>query len=195
MNYNRSGYINYLKGNNQASLAKYELPIHSEQAIAQANEQANVQASEQATEQQTEHIITILYLLFNYLINNSAQKNFLMCEGKEITLQDKKSIIATLKRLDIYMSQELLKTYPAGNLLDIEIQYYAITELYFSPFKIYLNSLTRDEFILRFLKTKKYIKDGDIVYFINYFIKSLQEEFIKKGELNYVVRTNEIVGR
>ncbi len=117
-----------------------------------------------------------------------------MCEGKEITLQDKQSIIATLKRLDIYMDKELLKTYPAANLLDIEIQYYAITELYFSPFKIYLNSLTRDEFILRFLKTKKYIKDGDIVYFINYFIKSLQEEFIKKGELNYVVRTNEILG-
>ena len=194
MNYSRSGYINYLKGNNQASLARYELPIHSEQAIAQANEQANVQASEQATEQQTEHIITILYLLFNYLINNSTQENFLMCKGKEITSQDKKSIIATLKRLDIYMSKELLKTYPAGNLPDIEIQYYVITELYFSPFKIYLNSLTRDEFILRFLKTKKYIKDGDIVYFINYFIKSLQEEFIKKGELNYVVRTNEILG-
>lgn len=191
MNCSRSGYIIYSKGNNQSTLAKYELPIHSEQANAQANEQA----SEQATEQQTEHIITILYLLFNYLINNSTQENFLMCEGKEITLQDKQSIIATLKRLDIYMSQELLKTYPAGNLLDIEIQYYAITELYFSPFKIYLNSLTRDEFILRFLKTKKYIKDGDIVYFINYFIKSLQEEFIKKGELNYVVRTNEILGR
>ena len=195
MNCSRSGYIIYSKGNNQSTLAKYELPIHSEQANAQANAQADEQASEQATEQQTEHIITILYLLFNYLINNSTQENFLMCEGKEITLQDKQSIIATLKRLDIYMNKELLKTYPAANLLDIEIQYYAITELYFSPFKVYLNTLTRDEFVLRFLKTKKYISDGNIVYFINYFIKSLQEEFIKKGELKYVVRTNESVGR
>ena len=190
----QKGYINYFKGNNQAALAKYELLSHNEQAIAQANEQATEQASEQASEQQNEHIITILYLLFNYLINNSTQKNFKMCDGKEITSADKNGIINILKKLDIYMTKELLKTYPASNLLDIEIQYYVVSALYLSPYKIYINNLTREEFMLRFLKTKKYIENEDVLYFINYFIKSLQEEFMKKEKI-YVVRTNESMGR
>ena len=42
-------------------------------------------------------------------------------------------------------------------MLEIEIQYYAIKELYFSPYKIFLNSMTKEDFILKFYKTEKYI--------------------------------------
>ena len=165
------------------------MPIQYDQANAQANEQANAQASDQANE----HIITILnytfiYLnnnttilnnTFNYLNNNKKQKN----PEKELGISenDKRAIVNILKRIDIYMpnAEELSKNYSTINLLELKIKYYAIKELYCSPYKVYLNDLTFDKLNLRFLKTKKYVNIENITHFINYFIKSLQEELYK----------------
>ena len=88
-----------------------------------------------------------------------------------------------MKRLNIYIenAEELAKEFESFNLLELKIQYYAIKELYCSPYKIYLNNLSLNEFNLRFLKTKKYVDIDDISHFINYFIKSLQEILYKRN--------------
>lgn len=148
-------------------------PIHIEQPDEQAGEQATAQADEQAGEQQNEHIITILNLYFNYIINNGVKK------FGTITDVDRESIILTLNRLEMYTNPETIMNRSNSDILDLQIQYWAIKEIYFSPYKIHLNNLTRQKFVLRFLKAKKYVSTSDTTHFINYFIYSLQEEFHK----------------
>lgn len=92
-------------------------------------------------------------------------------------------IIGILKRLEIYVENvETLQYFTYRKLLEVETQYFVIKELYFSPYKIILSKITKEEFILKFLKTDKYIglSQENIKRFIDYFIKCLREKIDKE---------------
>ena len=132
---------------------------------------------EQADEQADEHIITKLNLLFRYLYKGqSAEKIGLLKEDKE-------SLKIILSRLDLYV--ENLDTFKLMNenaVLDLKIQTWAITELYLSPHRVLLNGLTRDKFMLKFKKARKYIAEGKgLKDLINYFMVCLHEELEEGG--------------
>lgn len=116
---------------------------------------------------------TRLNLLFNYLINKN--KKF-----ENLKEADRESIVAILKRLDIYPVSEYMTE---ERIYDLKVQYWAVTELYLSPYKIYLNDYERDDFIFRFLKAKKYVdytkSEQELNHFMGYFIKSLQTDLKK----------------
>ena len=121
---------------------------------------------------------TKLDLLFNYLINEEK-------EFEKLTELDKEIIVRNLKRLDLYFNAVPQYLTPE-RFLEVKIQYWAIMELYLSPYKIYLDKIKRDDFLFRFLKTKQYVDystgtDEDLKHFMGYFIKSLQDE-LKKNE-------------
>ena len=120
--------------------------------------------------------------LFIYMIN--GQKNE---DSDKITEIDRQAIICILKRIGIYIeSLNVLQLFTDEKILEYELQYWTIKEIYFSPYKIYLNSLKRTKFLLKYLQTEKYIKvdsESKITDFINYFIKILRDDF-EKGESN-----------
>lgn len=122
---------------------------------------------------------TKLNLLFNYLIDKEKQ-NF-----ESLKERDKKIINSELKRLEIFISgSNILNYLDDEQLLDYKLQYYAVTQLFLSPYKIYLDNLNRSNFLFRFFKAKQYIKintEDDLEHFMNYFIKCLREEMEKDG--------------
>ncbi len=124
---------------------------------------------------------TKLNNLVIYMIN--GQKN-----EENITEINRAAIIIHLKRLELYFTNiETLNSIPKERILEYELQYWTIKELYFSPYKVYLNTLTRDKFLLKFLQTQKYIKidsESKLTDFVSYFIKSLREEFENGGNKN-----------
>ncbi len=120
---------------------------------------------------------TKLNLLFNYLTTENEK-------FAELTEIDKEVIIRHLKRLEIYTTTT--DYMPKSMIQELKIQYWAVMELQLSPYKIYLEKITRDNFLFRFLKTKQYVDcssgtDEDLRHFMGYFIKSLQDE-LKKNE-------------
>ena len=111
--------------------------------------------------------------LFNYLIYKT--ENF----GKFEEI-DRQAIVNILKRLELYVSNTQYLTEEV--IFELQIQYWTISEIYFSPYKIYLNELTRNTFLLKYLFTKKYItieNEDKIRDFINYFITCLRKVFEK----------------
>ena len=172
------GYITYKKGCNQNNAPKYSIirkkqPQNEE--MGQAEGQAKGNAEEQSKGQPEGYIITILDLYFNYIINNQSE-NFL-----NLNAEDKKAIITILKKLDLYIQNiQILEYMQNEQILELKIQYWVIKELYLSPYKIYLKDLTRERFLFRFLKSKKYVPVSDIYRFLNYFIKSMQEDLKRK---------------
>lgn len=123
---------------------------------------------------------TKLNNLFIYIIN--GQKN-----DENISDIDRTALITCLQNLELYFSDiELLKYLTDEQQLDYELQYWTIKEIYFSPYKIYLNSLTRTKFLLKYLQTKKYIlidNEDKLTDFINYFIKILRKDFEKEENI------------
>lgn len=120
---------------------------------------------------------TKLSNLFIYII--SGQKN-----DEALSDIDRDAIITCLKRLDLYFpSIESLYYLTDEKLLEYQLQYWTIKEIFLSPYKIYLNTITRPKFLLKYLQTQKYIKidnEDKITEFISYFIKILREEFEKE---------------
>ena len=112
----------------------------------------------------------------------NGQKN-----DENISEVNRQAIIIHLKRLELYFANiETLNIIPKEKILEYELQYWTIKELYFSPYKVYLNTMTRTKFLLKFLQTQKYItidNEDKITDFISYFIKILRKEF-EKGENN-----------
>ena len=111
----------------------------------QASEQPNAQAKGQADE----YIITKLNLLFNYIYEEG--------NGKEIGLKqkDKEPLITLLKRLEMYCStSEIYKLMPEERVLDEKIMFWGLKEIYLSPHRVYLKDLKRDQFALKYYKTK-----------------------------------------
>lgn len=112
--------------------------------------------------------------LFNYLIYK--EKNFENLE--EI---NRIAIIQVLKRLEIYFEGNI-NYLTKEKIFELQLQYWTITQIYLSPYKVYLNDLTRNKFILKYLQTEKYIiieNEENIQDFINYFITCLRKEFEK----------------
>lgn len=143
------------------------------------NEQPNAQPNAQADEQQNEHIITTLHLYFNYINKNLYAEKF-----PEIDIKDKENIKKILRKLDLLIiNDQILQYFSEEQLLESEVEYFTINELYFSPYRIFLNDLTREDFMLKLLKTKKYIglTKENVKRFIDYFIKCLREK-ADKGE-------------
>lgn len=199
-----NGYIKYKKGSNQNEMPRYSLVIlYFEQANAQPNEQADKQASEQAgdipnttpntqpgehnnkqnnTIQNTNNKLnqTKLNMFFNYISNGEA-------EFDGISSSQKQGIIVALQRLEIYINPSVdLSCLPSDYVTDAKIQYWVVKELYFSEYKVFLNDLTREDFMFRYLKTKKYMEMAtrgyDVEEFVSYFITCLHDEM--KGEKN-----------
>ena len=123
---------------------------------------------------------TKLNNLFIYIID--GQKN-----DTNISDIDRTALVTCLKNLEIYFPDiELLKYLTDEQQLDYELQYWTIKEIYFSPYKIYLNSLKRTKFLLKYLQTKKYISidnEYKLTDFINYFIKILRKDFEKEENI------------
>ena len=162
-------------GINQNDASTYTIvKLHFEQA----SEQPNALPNEQAKGQADEYIITKLNLLFNYIYEEGS--------GKEIGLKqkDKEPLITLLKRLEMYCStSEIYKLMPEERVLDEKIMFWALKEIYLSPHRIYLKDLKRDQFALKYYKTKKYImgkQNYRLEEVINYFIVCLHEEMEKE---------------
>lgn len=118
---------------------------------------------------------TTLDLLFNYLTYDN--QNFGNLQEK-----NRIAIINILKRLQLY--PVIIDYYTKEELLDLKLKYWTIMEIYLSPYKAYLNDITINDFLFRFLKTKEYVNcnsESDLEHFISYFIKSLREE-LRKNE-------------
>ena len=152
-------YIFYKKGTNQNVASTYTInKLYNDEFIQfeQANEQASEQANEQADEQADEHIITKLNLLFNYIYKNGSGEKI------GLTQNDKSNLILIYSKLELYVNNsKAYELMSAERVLDEKIMLWAIKEIYLSPHKIYLNTLTRDKFILKYYKTKKYIIKGE----------------------------------
>lgn len=98
-------------------------------------------------------------------------------------------IINILTKMEIYMPQKFILDdteikvthgyFPTEKIFSLEVQYWVIKELYFSPYRIYLNDLDRKIFMLKLLKTEKYCGDPaeNPILFINYYIKCIMEHF------------------
>lgn len=170
-------YIFYKKGTNQNVASTYTInKLYNDEFIQfeQANEQASEQADEQAKEQADEHIITKLNLLFNYIYKNGSGEKI------GLTQNDKSNLILIYSKLELYVNNsKAYELMPAERVLDEKIMFWAIKEIYLSPHKIYLNTLARDKFILKYYKTKKYITEKEnykIKEIIDYFMVCLHDE-------------------
>lgn len=117
---------------------------------------------------------TKLNKLFNYLIyKENSFENF--------NDMDRQAIVIILKRLEMYIENTNYLT--EKHIFQLQLQYWTITEIYLSPYKVYLNELTRNTFLLKYLQTEKYItidSEEKINDFISYFITCLRKGFERK---------------
>lgn len=119
---------------------------------------------------------TKLNLLYLYL-TGKAEK----FEG--LTETDRGSIQTTLKKLDLYIERD--DNFPEQMKFDLQLKYYAITQIYLSPYKIYLLDIKEKAFTKTFLAANQYCPietktPKQITDFMNYFIVCLRKEFEKK---------------
>lgn len=119
---------------------------------------------------------TKLNLLYLYL-TEKAEK----FEG--LTETDKGSIQTTLKKLDLYIERD--DNLPEQMKFDLQLKYYAITQIYLSPYRIYLLDIKEKPFTKTFLAANQYCPietktPKQITDFMNYFIVCLRKEFEKK---------------
>ena len=98
---------------------------------------------------------------------------------------DRQALEITLKSLDLYIGEndEFL---PDDYKFDLQLKYYAISQIYLSPYKVYLVNLKEKIFTRIFLAAKKYcpitIDDEDkLEDFMNYFIVTFRNELEKKN--------------
>lgn len=119
---------------------------------------------------------TKLNLLFNYL---SYKENHF----ENLTNADRNIIVHHLKRLDLYFDNiQLIDVVPKEKILETKIYYWVITSIWISEYKMYFENLKRNNFLFRFLKTKKYVpitsesSEKDLKHFVSYFMKCLMED-------------------
>lgn len=128
----------------------------------------------------TNNITNINKIKLNYLylyITEKAEK----FDG--LNEMDKLSLQSTLKKLELYIEDD--SCLPQEKIFELQLKYYAISQIYLSPYKVYLMDLKEKEFTRIFLSAKKYcpIKketEKQITDFMNYFIVCLRKEFEKK---------------
>ena len=95
-----------------------------------------------------------------------------------------------LKKLEIFDDQpaflKYIEFFPDEEKLKYKIMYWSIKEIYYSPQRIFLNQLTKEQFYLRYFKAKKYMdwENSSIYEFLAYFIRSIIEEMEKGADIN-----------
>lgn len=91
-----------------------------------------------------------------------------------------------MEKLDLYISNiDILNYFTQEKLLDYQLQYWLIKEIYFSSYKIFLGKITRNQFIFRYLKAMKYIDfKKDLDGFVKYFLRCIQEEMEVQNGIN-----------
>ena len=157
------------------TIEKYEDYQHKED---KNNQQESHQNNNQITTTNNKTNInkTKLNLLYLYLTERAEK-----FEG--LTETDRGSIQTTLKKLDLYIEKD--DNLPEQMKFDLQLKYYAITQIYLSPYKIYLLDIKEKSFIKTFLAANQYCPietktPKQITDFMNYFIVCLRKEFEKK---------------
>lgn len=157
------------------TIEKYEDYQHKED---KNNQQESHQNNNQITTTNNKTNInkTKLNLLYLYLTERAEK-----FEG--LTETDKGSIQTTLKKLDLYIERD--DNLPEQMKFDLQLKYYAITQIYLSPYKIYLLDIKEKSFTKTFLAANQYCPietktPKQITDFMNYFIVCLRKEFEKK---------------
>ncbi len=154
----------------------------------------NIKSTSELTNQTTKEItneLTTSNNIFNNNINNKLNKNklnklfnYLIYKEKnfeKLNEMDRQAIVIILKRLEMYIENTNYLT--EKNIFQLQLQYWTITEIYLSPYKVYLNELKRNTFLLKYLQTEKYItidSEEKINDFISYFITCLRKGFERK---------------
>lgn len=168
------------KSTNKYTLITIEKYEDYQSKTDKSNQQNNKQSNKQITT--TNNITnnklnyTKLNLLFDYLIYKEN-------EFESLQEYERDNIVRILTRLEQYTTSV---TYiPEDKIIDLKLQYWAITELYLSPYKLYMDKLNVKNFVFRFLKAKEYInyesgEEEDLKNFMKYFIKCLREEMKSK---------------
>lgn len=174
--------LNKLKSTNEIttqSTNKYTLVTIEKYEDYQRNDnESNQQKSQQDNNQitTTNNITNINKTKLNnlYLYLTERAEKF---EG--LSDIDKISLQTLLKRLELYIERDELL--PEDTKFELQLKYYALTQIYLSPYKIYLIDLKEKLFTKTFLAAKKYcpIKKSKINDFMNYFIVCLRKEFEK----------------
>ena len=170
------------KGNQNAKKSKEttqnKQQVDLEQTETTQNKQSKVKESkENKSKENNNNKLNKTKLNSLYLFINRKNENF-----EELSETDRLSIETTLKRLDLYMGDH--DTYlPDEMKFDLQLKYYAITQIYLSQYKVHLMDLKEKTFTRVFLAAKRYcpIDDEDkIEDFMNYFIVCLREEMKSK---------------
>lgn len=111
-------------------------------------------------------------------MKEEAEKKFGLKE------KDREPLRLLLKRFEMYCGNiEIYNLMPEERVLDEKIMFWGLKEIYLSPHRVYLNDLKRDQFALKYYKTKKYIMEKSnyrLEEVINYFIVCLHEEMEKE---------------
>lgn len=108
-------------------------------------------------------------------VRNRAEKY------EELTDTDRKAIVTTLKRLELYVDDD--SHFPESFIFDLQLKIYAVTELYKSSYKVYINDLDEKQLTLKFLDAQKYCpicEEDDIPKFMGYLIVCLRKELKKE---------------
>ena len=148
----------------------------------QANEQADEQANASANACANEHNKLNKTKLFNYILNNKERsENF--CDGNlTLSYDDRLCIVRILKKLDLYIENlNTVKLMTAKELLKYQECYYAISVLCTNSYKAYMNRLTREILLNKYLKVEEYCKNKNEDEKVRYLIKALQNAISKEG--------------
>lgn len=152
--------------------------------------QSKTDKSNQQRNQQYDNQITTTNNITNKQKLNKTKLNYLYLYIKDekenfegLSDVDKMSIQTTLKRLGLFIEDD---TYlPEKMKFELQIKYYAVTQLYLSSYKLYLKDLTDEQLTFNYLQSKKYcpIENEDkLEDFMNYYIVCLRKDL--KNETN-----------
>ena len=92
-----------------------------------------------------------------------------------------------LKKMDIFIENStVLEALPEEKILEYKLLYWAVKEIYYSPQRLFLNTLTREQLYFRYFKAKKYmnLNKCSIYEFSAYFITCLNEELEAGGNIS-----------
>lgn len=174
------------KGNQNAKKSKEDKTettqnnqqVDFEQTETTKNNQSKVKESKEKESKKNNININKIKLNSLYLYLTGKAEKF---EG--LTETDRGSIQTTLKKLDLYIERD--DNLPEQMKFDLQLKYYAITQIYLSPYKIYLLDIKEKSFTKTFLAANQYCPietktPKQITDFMNYFIVCLRKEFEKK---------------
>lgn len=177
---------------------KYTVITIEKYDFYQSNNSKTTNKTTDKTTEEATNEITTSNNIYNNTINNNINNsklnktklndlfNYITGKAEKFdNLEDFNRIAITmiLKRLEIYIENTTYLT--EKKIFELQLQYWAITEIYLSPYKIYLNNLSRNKFILKYYQTEKHItieNEEKIEDFMNYFIVCLRKEFEKSEE-------------